>query len=155
MKKVTLCYCVREGKVLLGMKRCGFGVGKWNGFGGKVKEGESSKQASIRELHEESGLTVDENEPKQCALIRFFFEQEFAFECDVYLVRNWEGEPVETEEMSPKWYSISDLPFGEMWVADPFWLPRVLEGETLEVFVRFNEKGDQVLEHNIKTAVFE
>jgi 8-oxo-dGTP pyrophosphatase MutT (NUDIX family) len=102
MKKVTLCYCVRNKEVLLGMKRCGFGVGKWNGYGGKVKDGESPKQAAIRELGEESGLVADQKDLKQCSLIRFYFEQDFAFECYVYLISNWTGEPIETKEMSPK-----------------------------------------------------
>ena len=36
-KLLTLVF-LREGRrVLLGMKKRGFGVGKWNGFGGKVR----------------------------------------------------------------------------------------------------------------------
>ena len=36
-RKILTLVFLREGtRVLLGMKKRGFGVGKWNGFGGKV-----------------------------------------------------------------------------------------------------------------------
>ena len=36
-KLLTLVFLRNGSKVLLGMKKRGFGVGKWNGFGGKVR----------------------------------------------------------------------------------------------------------------------
>ena len=42
-------------RVLLGMKKRGFGVGKWNGFGGKLHANETMVECAARELHEESG----------------------------------------------------------------------------------------------------
>ena len=47
-----------RGEILLGMKKRGFGQGKWNGFGGKVKEGESIRECARRETLEECGLKV-------------------------------------------------------------------------------------------------
>ena len=38
------------------MKKRGFGEGRWNGFGGKLHEGETCEEAALRELEEESGL---------------------------------------------------------------------------------------------------
>ncbi len=38
----------RPGKILLGMKKRGFGTGKFTGFGGKVEKGEEIIQAAIR-----------------------------------------------------------------------------------------------------------
>ena len=59
MKPTTLVFVRRDdGAVLLGKKRRGFGVDKWNGFGGKVRSGESLRQAAVRELQEEVGLIV-------------------------------------------------------------------------------------------------
>lgn len=47
-KLLTLVLVVQPGKVLLGMKKRGFGAGKWNGFGGKVEPGESIEEAAKR-----------------------------------------------------------------------------------------------------------
>lgn len=47
-KLVTLVFVQEPGRVLLGMKKRGFGEGRWNGFGGKVEEGESIEEGAIR-----------------------------------------------------------------------------------------------------------
>ena len=52
-KVLTLCLILKDGKMLLGMKKRGFGMGNWNGFGGKVQEGETIEDATKRELLEE------------------------------------------------------------------------------------------------------
>jgi 8-oxo-dGTP diphosphatase/2-hydroxy-dATP diphosphatase len=42
MIKTLTLVLVRQGQnVLLGMKKRGFGVGRWNGFGGKVEKQET------------------------------------------------------------------------------------------------------------------
>lgn len=58
MKRTTLCYPIMNGKVLLAMKKRGFGTGKWNGPGGKRCEGESAEDASRRETREEVNISV-------------------------------------------------------------------------------------------------
>lgn len=47
-KLLTLVLVVRPGRVLLGMKKRGFGAGKWNGFGGKVQQGETIEEGARR-----------------------------------------------------------------------------------------------------------
>lgn len=42
---------------MLGLKKRGFGVGKYNGFGGKVCVNESIIDAAIRETQEEANIT--------------------------------------------------------------------------------------------------
>lgn len=144
MKKTTLCFCINNDQVLLGMKKIGFGSGKWNGFGGKLEENESPKSAAVRELKEEAKLVADPNDLEQFALINFYFDQELTFECHIYITHKWQGEPVETQEMKPEWFSISELPFEKMWVADTKWLPLILKGEKIKAEVKFNNDGSKV-----------
>jgi len=47
-KVLTLAFVRRHGEILLGYKKRGFGVGKWNGFGGKVETGETIEDAAKR-----------------------------------------------------------------------------------------------------------
>lgn len=47
-KLMTILFVLEPGRVLLGMKKRGFGAGRWNGFGGKVQEGETVEEGAIR-----------------------------------------------------------------------------------------------------------
>ena len=47
-KLLTLLFVLKPGKVLLGYKKRGFGADRWNGFGGKVQQGETIEEAAIR-----------------------------------------------------------------------------------------------------------
>jgi len=59
MKKIqTLCLIHQHPKILLGMKKRGFGQGRWNGFGGKVAPEETVLEAAKREMLEEAGLEI-------------------------------------------------------------------------------------------------
>lgn len=46
--KMTLVFVRNHHTILLGLKKRGFGLGKWNGFGGKVIAGETFTQAAVR-----------------------------------------------------------------------------------------------------------
>jgi hypothetical protein len=74
---LTLAFCRRADPktILLGMKRRGFGAGRWNGFGGKVEPDETVRQAAVRELVEESGVVVHEDDAIQVGVLRFTFQR--------------------------------------------------------------------------------
>uniref|UniRef100_A0A8C4TKV4 Oxidized purine nucleoside triphosphate hydrolase n=1 Tax=Erpetoichthys calabaricus TaxID=27687 RepID=A0A8C4TKV4_ERPCA len=95
-KLLTLVLVVQPGRVLLGMKKRGFGAGRWNGFGGKVQPGETIEQAAKRELFEESSLTCDTLE--KIGQIKFEFVGETEI-MDVHIFRadTYQGEPAESE----------------------------------------------------------
>jgi len=48
----------KEGKVLLAKRARGVGVGQWSLLGGKPNPGETLENATIREVQEESRLTI-------------------------------------------------------------------------------------------------
>ena len=132
--RTTLCFLINNSQVLLAMKKRGFGVGKWNGTGGKVIGDESVEQAAKRETKEEVGVTPLFLE--KVAVLTFHFAEEVAKlgmteECSVFICKQWKGEPFESDEMKPQWFEIDKLPFFSMWDDDPFWLPLVLEGKKI------------------------
>lgn len=151
MYSTTLCFVVAESKILLGMKKTGFGQGKYNGFGGKIEQGETVLQATVRELEEESGITVNEEQLEHVGTIDFIFPSspQLRHDVHVFLARRWQGQPVETEEMKPKWFLFSDIPYSEMWQDDLYWLPKVLAGKTITGTVTFADNNEDICEINL------
>ena len=47
-KLLTLVMIMKDNQILLGMKKRGFGVNRWNGFGGKLQPRESILDAAKR-----------------------------------------------------------------------------------------------------------
>ena len=75
MRDVTLCFLLRDDEICLAMKKRGFGVGKWNGIGGKVQDGETIEEAAVRELYEEVGVRADIADLKNVGNIKFYFNE--------------------------------------------------------------------------------
>ncbi|KAJ2744553.1 hypothetical protein GGI20_002870 [Coemansia sp. BCRC 34301] len=132
---------IQNDKVLLGMKKRGFGRDKFNGFGGKVEAKETIAEGATRELAEESGLVAKST--KQCGLLLFYFENDpVAMEVHVFLVYDYTGVVTESDEMRPQWFGTRDMPFQLMWADDSRWWPYVLKNQK---FVgQFWFKADQV-----------
>ncbi|HVO28915.1 MAG TPA: NUDIX domain-containing protein [Candidatus Paceibacterota bacterium] len=146
MKQTTLCFLRKGDKVLLAMKKRGFGMGKWNGVGGKVGEGEDVPASAIREIKEEIGVDARELESAGVLEFRFREHPEWAQDSNIFVVRRWRGAPSESEEMRPRWYAISELPFEKMWIDDPYWLPLVLAGKKIKGRFLFGGEGETMLE---------
>lgn len=126
-KIMTLCILHVGGKVLLGMKKRGFGAGNYNGFGGKVDAGETVEDAAMREMKEESGLSVVLTAEHKLGILEFsFMATAELHEVHIYKVGEFEGEVMETEEMAPQWFDDCSLPYEQMWKDDPFWMPMLL-----------------------------
>ncbi len=148
MKPTTLVYPFRkDGYILLGKKKRGFGIQKWNGFGGKVQEGESLTACAVRELAEESGLQAQEKDLKEVAYLEFIFPAtpELDHPGNVYFIDTFTGELHETKEMEPRWFSIDSLPYDEMWSADKIWLPKLLQGKYLRGRIIFADNNDDFI----------
>lgn len=147
-KQATLCFLIKEDRVLLGMKKRGFAEGKWNGFGGKVNEGENILDAVIREVQEETLVTPIKL--NKLAVLDFFFvhKPEWSQRVFTYTTSLWDGEPTETEEMRPEWFDLNKLPYQNMWVDDIHWLPQVLEGKCVKGAFLFDEE-ENILDHKV------
>ncbi len=152
MRTSNLCFLVQDDKVLLAMKKRGFGEGKWNGYGGKVQEPETMEQAAVREIFEEGTVKVAEKDLEPMGLLTFYFNENPSWDIQAYLfvIRRWQGEPIETQEMRPQWFEQNHLPFEQMWVDDPHWLPEVLKGKKVNGIFYFNNDGSKLEKFEIK-----
>ena len=103
------------GEILLQKRKgTGFADGTWDfAASGHVEEGETMRQAAVRELMEETGLQA---EPEFMGLIHSMGLDKNPRYLGVFKVTDYEGEPrvnepEKCEEM--KWFKLDDLP-GEM-----------------------------------------
>lgn len=152
MQEVTLCLFVDKGKILLGMKKRRFGTGKWNGFGGKLENGESAVENAVRELKEEISISIKPGDVEKVGCLDFYFKDkpEWNQKMHIFLVKNWEGEPQESEETRPEWFDIKDIPFDTMWPDDKHWLPIVLAGKKVEGRFGFVNEGANINDFDIR-----
>ncbi len=154
MRDATLVFLIKKSKqgileICLAMKKRGFGINRWNGVGGKIEQGEGIIQAAKREAREEIGVEIDQI--NKVAELDFFFPHNEAWnqKVHVYFCENWQNEPVESDEMKPRWFSSQELPFNEMWPDDEFWVPQVLAGNLLKAEFTFGE-GDIIENQKIQ-----
>ncbi|HEX9153834.1 MAG TPA: 8-oxo-dGTP diphosphatase [Candidatus Saccharimonadales bacterium] len=127
MKHTTLIFLRQNDQILLAMKKRGFGVGKWNGPGGKVEPNETYEEAAVRECQEEVGITPTNH--TKVGEFHFFDHPDIEHYCHIYVATEWEGELQETEEMRPKWFNTADIPYHAMWPDDEFWMPHVINNK--------------------------
>lgn len=136
----TLLFLRRDDEILLAMKKRGLGEGRFNGVGGKIEAGETVEQAMVRECQEE--IIVTPTRYQQVARLDFLMDSDAAepwkLDGHVFVATEWEGEPHETEEMAPRWFKLSDIPYDDMWEDDIYWLPQVLEGKLIQASFAFD-----------------
>ena len=150
---VTSCFLVRKAsgkatEVCLGLKKTGFGKGRWVGVGGKLELGESPLQAVTREAKEEFGVVL--NETRQAGIINFIYSQDpfWNHQACIYISKNWSGTPQSSPEIDPRWFPYSNIPYDEMWPDNKLWLPFILEGKTIKGSVTYGGNKN-VTEHEI------
>lgn len=156
LRNATLVFLVKRAqgkivKICLAMKKRGFGVNRWNGVGGKVRDDQNEpiEDAAKRETKEEIGVIIQELNKVAELLFYFSNNQEWDQLVHVYFAEEWIGEHVETEEMRPKWFSVFHIPFFNMWPDDKFWLPEVLKGSLIKGTFTFGN-DDVILEKEVK-----
>ena len=156
MRNETLLFVIdkQQGRILLAMKKVRFGAGKYNGMGGRVEEDETHEAAAVREMYEEAAVTVVEHNIVRMGEITFSFEgkPDWSRLVHVFVTERWEGEPQESDEMAPEWFSFEQIPYERMWIDDVHWLPKVLAGERIVASFHFNNDGSAILEQSITLA---
>jgi len=144
----NLCIIHQHPRILLALKKRRFGAGKWNGYGGKVEGEETMEECLHREVMEEGGIKI--NDPVKLGILEFEFPHSgLILENHIYKVTDFSGEPVETEEMNPKWFSVDELPFSSMWADDPYWMPLFLKNIKFKGRFVFDE-NEKVVEHLVE-----
>jgi 8-oxo-dGTP diphosphatase/2-hydroxy-dATP diphosphatase len=144
---MTLCIVHQPPKVLLAMKKRGFGQGRWNGLGGKVQDGETIEQATKREALEEAGIKL--GELQKMGVIEFSWKTKpDILQVHIFKSESFLGIPTETEEMKPAWFDKNQIPYTAMWQDDIYWMPLFLEDKKFIGKFIFDDQ-DNILEKEL------
>jgi 8-oxo-dGTP diphosphatase / 2-hydroxy-dATP diphosphatase len=60
------------------------------------------------------------------------------------------GEPKETDEMAPRYFPESEIPYQDMWADDIYWLPIFLRGRRFEGVFEFEEDEKTIIRYELK-----
>lgn len=158
MKLASLCYVKKDGKTLMlhRNKREGdIHGGKWNGLGGKIHLGETPEECVIREVKEESGLTI--KNPSLRGIITFpAFKDEEDWYVYVFLAHEFSGALMYSSEGELEWIGdekVSQLP---LWEGDPIFLKWLEEGRFFSAKFVYKEGrfvGYDVVFHDPTTSL--
>ncbi|MCX6752699.1 MAG: NUDIX domain-containing protein [Candidatus Nomurabacteria bacterium] len=152
MKICTLGFLFRNGKIILAQKKRKIGVGKWNGYGGKMEGEESRIDCLIRETLDECGVVLQKEDCNELGYIDFFLEdrKKLNQRVFIYRVNNFSGEPKESEEMGePREFNVNELPYNEMMAGDDKFMTFVIKIRKFRGEIHFLEKENRLVSSNV------
>lgn len=128
MRLTTLCYIEKDNKYLMllrNKKKIDINKNKWIGVGGKFEADESPEECLLREVKEETGLTLTEY--KMRGIITFIsdeWETEYMY---LYTAGKFEGNIMECDEGELKWIPKDELFDLNLWEGDKVFLKMLIE----------------------------
>ena len=123
MQNTTLCYIEKDDSYLMlhrVKKENDYNKDKWIGIGGKIEECESPEDCVLREVKEETGLTLASY--KYCGLVTFVSDNNFTEYMHLFYSDDFSGSLIECEEGDLQWVKkdkMNDLPH---WKGDEIFL---------------------------------
>lgn len=129
MKETTLCYIEKDNCYLMlhRVKKQGdANLGKWIGIGGKLEEGETPEQCLLREVREETGLTLTSHTFR--GRIYFYsdiYDDELMY---LYTADKFEGVITECDEGTLEWVEKDKLYALSLWEGDKIFLGLIAAG---------------------------
>ena len=129
MHNSTLCYIVKDGKVLMlhrVKKKNDINHDKWIGIGGKFEPEEAPEECILREAKEETGLTLTS---WRCRGVVTFLQEggegEYMY---LFTADDFTGELIECDEGDLQWVSMEFLDALPTWEGDRIFLRLLAEG---------------------------
>jgi 8-oxo-dGTP diphosphatase len=107
--------------------------------------GETPEACASRELMEELGVVS--GELVRMGDHRFQFVDGYSTYVHVYRTYEIEGTAIETDEASPRWCDLAEIPFDDMWEGDRYWLPLVIQDRRFSGYWIFD--GDRMVDYRL------
>ena len=146
MKNTTLCYIEQDDKYLMlhrVKKEHDENHDKWIGVGGKFEDGESPEDCLLREVKEETGLTLKTFSYR--GIVTFVSDEYGTEYMHLFTATEYEGELQDCEEGELVWIPKTDMEKLNLWEGDKVFL-RLLD-ESKEFFsLKLTYRGDTLVE---------
>ncbi len=149
MEDVVLAYLYTPtNKIILGLKKRGFGVGKYGLVGGKPENTETHAQTLLRELQEEIGF-VPFRLPEPRGSVSYLFKYLDTGNIEtlvsyIYAVQCTEDEVTRfksTEEIIPTLFSVEHIPYDQMWPDAEVYLQKLVVGQPCALHCEYQVSG--------------
>ncbi len=146
MHNSTLCYIVKDGKVLMlhrVKKKNDINHDKWIGIGGKFEPEEALEECILREAKEETGLTLTS---WRCRGVVTFLQEggegEYMY---LFTADDFTGELIECDEGNLQWVSMEFLDALPTWEGDRIFL-NLLWQDAPFFLLTLRYQGDRLVE---------
>ena len=146
----TLCYIEKDGKYLMlhrTKKKNDINKDKWLGIGGKFEDGESPEECIIREVKEETGLTINKYKLR-CAItyVSTNWETEYMY---VFTSNDFTGELIECNEGDLQWIGKDKVTELKTWEGDKIFVEKIKNNDSFFT-IKFNYDGEKLIKYDLK-----
>ncbi len=150
MINTTLCYIEKDNKFLMlhrTKKENDLNEGKWIGVGGKFEKGETPEECLLREVKEETGLTLIKYRLR--AVITFILNEWGTEYMYLFTANEFSGELRECNEGDLQWVDKKDILKLNIWNGDKIFLKKLIEEDNFFT-MKVVYDGDRLVESVIK-----
>ena len=129
MKQTTLCYPLRDNQYLMlhrVKKEQDANKDKWIGIGGKFLDKESPEDCLLREVKEETGLTLTAWQYR--GLVTFVSDKWETEYMHLFTASDWVGEMTDCDEGELAWVDCAAVENLPIWEGDKIFLRLMAEG---------------------------
>ena len=126
MRLTTLCYIEKDGAYLMlhrTKKENDQSHDKWLGIGGKFEDGESPEECMLREVYEETGLTLTDYAFR--GIVTFVSDRWETEYMHLFTADGSEGGPGECSEGGLEWVPKEKVTDLKLWEGDKLFLDRL------------------------------
>ena len=146
----TLCYIEKDDSYLMllrNKKEHDQNEGKWIGVGGKFEENETPEECLLREVKEETGLTLLEYRYR--GIITFVSDTWETEYMHLFTASGFEGDLIECDEGELRWIPKAEILGLPLWQGDREFL-RLLYEDAPFFTMKLVYKRDMLIEHTYR-----